>query len=371
MPFLKSKMRNKKNNLIQNKTTPTKKPKIKRQKIINLRSSKKKEKILKDFLEKKEKKVLPSSKQENNDSNEKSEFLKDTFSEGDLSKIKDRGKQRENIKNKKKISLNDSKGKTVFLQDTGEKLGTVFDMIYDNDKNIIGYKIKDHKTESVLSFPLNQFEESKEGLIYVQSWYLHATKAIEELEFKERVSPELTTLLTKNDISNDELFNIFLKHDDQMANYIEKAISLKERLNKGLMILEEKRHEIKDSLLDLTEEKLIKDDKKKRFSEDFMTHRRKVNILNVNIKKCRGLIDRIDNTSFGKLGESLTFRPGQNPKAPDLYSLNETGCHNKTDEIKNPYKQKYINMKVRFEQLEEDYNDLKSTVERLIKKGEI
>ena len=369
MPFLKSKKRKKNNSIFQNNTNPIKEPKIKNRNIINIRNNKKKEKN-NDKKITKEKKEIPSPKQDKNENDGKSEILKDTILEGDLAIINDKKKQLENTKTREKITLNSSKGRPVFLEDTGEKLGTVFDIICDNEKKLIGYKIKDYKTESVLSFPLDQFQESKEGFIYVQSWYLHASKTIQELEFKERVSPELTTLLTKNDVSNDELFNIFLKHDAQMANYIEKAISLKERLNKGLIILEKKRHELKDSLLDLTEEKLIKQDNKKEFSEDFITNRRKVKILNVNIKKCRDLIDRINNTSFGKLGESLTFRPGQNPKSTDKNSLNETGDNITIDEIKNPFKQKYINMKVRFEQLEEDYNDLKSTVEKLIRKGE-
>jgi len=42
-----------------------------------------------------------------------------------------------------------------------------------------------------------------------------------------------------------------------------------------------------------------------------------------------------------------------------------------TEEIENPYKQKYNDIKVRFDQLQEEYNELKSAVEKLISKGEI
>ena len=153
---------------------------------------------------------------------------------------------------KKKLLAKDMKGKPVYLEDTGEKLGTVFDMMYDADNNHIGYKIKDKRTDSVLSFPIEQFDVAKDGLIFIQGWYTTAIKTIEQLEFKENVSPELTTLISDDAISNEELYNIFVKHDDEMVNYIEEAISLKELLNQRLDALEKQRLALKDNLMDLT-----------------------------------------------------------------------------------------------------------------------
>ncbi len=277
-------------------------------------------------------------------------------------------------KKKKRIITTDMKGKPVFLEDTGEKLGIVFDMILDGEKKIVGYKIKDQKSESVLSFPIDQFDQTKDGLIFLQSWYINALKTLEKLEFKERVAPELTTLITDDAISNEELYNIFVKHDDQMANYIEEAISLKELLYKRLKALEKQRLALKDSLMDLTEKRLIKDIDRREFSEDVMAHRRKVNVLDVNINKCKELIRRLDSTSFGKLGKHIIthtdvedkdqyFKTRESSKADsDLFMA---------DQIENPYKQKYDNMKGRYEQLTEDYNELKSAVEKLISKGEL
>ena len=247
-------------------------------------------------------------------------------------------------------------------------------VILDGEKKIVGYKIKDQKTESVLSFPIDQFDQTKDGLIFLQSWYINALKTLEKLEFKERVSPELTTLITDDTISNEELYNIFVKHDDQMANYIEEAVSLKELLYKRLSALEKQRLALKDSLMDLTEKRLIKDIDRREFSEDVMAHRRKVNVLDVNINKCKELIQRLDSTSFGKLGKHIIthtdvedkdqyFKTHESSKADsDLFMA---------DQIEKPYKQKYDSMKVRYEQLTEEYNELKSAVEKLISKGEL
>jgi hypothetical protein len=384
MPFLKI---NRNKNIQTEEINQSKSEGGKKSKI-GIRNKKKNDSQLDNFIEVKEeisnkknidrssiiKEANPSNKEKNLEKNEESDFIKDVLIEDVFPNQSEKKNQWTNTTKKKKLITKDLKGKPVYLEDTGEKLGIVFDMIYDNDKKLIGYKIKDEKSDSILSFPLDQFDESKEGLIFVQSWYLSAIKTIEELEFKERVSPELTTLLTDDDLSNEELYNIFLKHDDQMANHIEKAISLKELLNKRLIILEKKRHELKDSLMDLTEKRLIKDIDRREFSEDVMLHRRKVNVLDVNIKKCKELLNRLNDTSFGKLGKNVIDEQDSNLKGSSLSPLNElkeTDNIITTEDVQYPYKEKYINMKARFEQLEEDYNELKSTVEKLISKGEL
>jgi len=275
---------------------------------------------------------------------------------------------------KKKLLTTDLKGKPVYLEDTGEKLGTVFDMIYDGEKKLVGYKIKDEKTESILSFPADQFDQEKDGLIFVQSWYTNAIKILEKLEFKERVSPELTTLIGDETIPEDELYDIFVKHDDQMANYIDEAISLKELLNQRLKVLEKQRLSLKESLMDLTEKRLIKDIDRREFSENIMNHRRKVNVLDVNINKCKDLLKRLDATSFGRLGKNIIADSIIENKSQYLKKSQINKSDSKlvlTDDIENPYKQKYIDIKERFNQLQEDYNELKLAVEKMISKGEI
>jgi len=276
-------------------------------------------------------------------------------------------------KKKKKILLTDLKGKPVFLEDTGEKLGTVFDAIYDKENNLIGYKIKDFKSDAVLSFPIDQFDEDKNGLIFIPGWYTHAVKNIEKFEFKDRISPELTSLLTDDTISNRELYNIFAKHDDEMAKYIEDATSLKETLNNRLKVLEKQRLALKDSLMDLTEKRLIKDIDRREFSEDVMEHRRRANILDANISKCKDLLQRLNRTSFGVLGKSQGLF---NLETEDYLSEKTLDTHKEKNKVlyeneKSAYKNKYYNLKEQFEQLEDEYLELKTAVEKLMHKNEI
>ena len=274
----------------------------------------------------------------------------------------------------------DMKSKPVYLEDTGEKLGTVFDMIYDGEKHLIGYKIKDGKSEAVLSFPADQFEENKKGLIFIPGWYTKSAKTIEKLEFKDRISPELTALLSDDAVSNEELYEIFVKHDDEMAKYIEDAFSLKEMLSNRLKVLEKQRLALKDNLMDLTEKRLIKDIDRKQFSEDVMEHRRKVNILDVNINKCKELIQRLDQTSFGVLGNNALVFDSDIKLEGTPYEKDYKDSKNKSilisdnkidDTIKQSYEEKYYSLKEQFEQLEDDYQGLKAAVGKIFSKDDM
>lgn len=301
----------------------------------------------------------------------KTDVLTDTHPDDAVPVFKEiEGREKSNSKKKKKTFIKkDMVDKPIYLEDTGEKLGTVFDMIYDKENNLIGYKIKDNKSDAVLSFSIDRFDEDKDGLIFVPGWYIKGVKTIEKLEFKDRISPELTTLLADNAVSNAELYEIFVKHDNEMAKYIEDAVSLKEMLNNHLNILEKKRLSLKDNLMDLTEKRLIKDIDRREFSEDIMEHRRKVNIVDVNINKCKDLMQRLSRTSFGILGKNQVL-PDIKIK-DDLYEKNHESFKEKNkilheDEIENSYKDKYFALKERFEQLEEKYQELKMAVEKLM-----
>ena len=273
-------------------------------------------------------------------------------------------------KKRKTFVPRDIRGKSVYLEDTGEKLGIVFDIIFDRQKNPVGYKIKDNRSDAVMSFPIDQFDEDKNGLIFVPSWYIKALQTLEKLEFKERVSPELTALITDDALSNEELYNIFVRHDDQMAKYIEEAIALKEMTHQRLKALEKQRLALKDNLMDLTEKRLIKDIDRRAFSEDVIKHRRKVNILDVNIKKCKGLLQRLDHTSFGILSKNIISETEKKTlkKQDDQKSFVDFVEKDKIvydQKIESPYKDKYYDLKGHYTELQGQYNNLKIAVENI------
>lgn len=317
----------------------------------------------------KNKEIKTTMEQKNKD--EIAELLEDTEETIETKKPKE-----ETLFPKKKTPIKkDIKGKPVFLEDTGEKLGTVFDLVYDKDNNITGVKIKDATSDTVLSFPIEQFDYTKDGLIFIPGWYTNALKIIEKLEFKDKISPELTALLSDDAVSNEELYDIFVKYDSDMVQYIDDAKSLREMLSRRLKLLEKQRLALKQDLMDLTEKRLIKDIDRRQFSEEVMEHRRKVNILDININKCKELLKRLDNTSFGVLGKkSFLFEDNVTRIDKNLYERileKETKnnlLYNTKKEEEDDYKEKYFTLKAQFERLEEDYQELKTAVDKLVSK---
>ena len=354
--------------------TPDKKVKTKSKEQIAEKKPESKKKIRIGFRKKNKEKTikLDKSKEEKTE-----EPFEEDISEENETALDQKEEQKTPSKKKKPLIKKDFKGKPVFLEDTGEKLGIVYDAVVDKDNNIIGYKIKDDKSDAILSFTVDQFDYSKEGLIFVPSWYTNALKIIEKLEFKDKISPELTALLSEDVVSNEELYDIFVKYDDDMVHYIDDAKSLREMLNSRLKVLEKQRLAMKNDLMDLTERRLIKDIDRRQFSEDVMYHRRKVNILDLNIKKCKDLIKRLDNTSFGVLGKT-NFTHVRKDSKVDRNLYEKVLREQKSPEIRDVptltndiYKEKYLNLKAQYHRLEEDYQELKTAVDKLFSKEEL
>jgi len=106
-----------------------------------------------------------------------------------------------------------------------------------------------------------------------------------------------------------------------------------------------------------------------------MEHRRKVNILDVNINKCKELMKRLDNTSFGSLGKNYLVFDHRNKREDAIHRQKpDTGFKEKYNELPDHevdqlYKDKYYELKEQFDQLEEDYQELKIAVDRLFDKN--
>lgn len=358
----------------EEKKTPDKKSKTQsKNQIAEGKKPETKKKIRIGFKKNKEEKI---KKTDQVTEEKKEESLEELVLDENETKI-EKKEEKTSTKKKKPLIMRDLKGKPVFLEDTGEKLGIVYDTVVDKDNNIIGYKIKDDKSDAVLNFTVEQFDYGKDGLIFVPSWYTNALKTIEKLEFKDKISPELTVLLSEDDVSNEELYDIFVKYDDDMAHYIDDAKSLREMLENRLKVLEKQRLAMKNDLMNLTEKRLIKDIDRRQFSEDVMEHRRKVNILDLNIKKCKDLINRLDKTSFGLLGKSNLIHLTEDSKIEhNLYEKiftkqKDTRIRQTTVTDDDIYKEKYMNLKAQYKHLEEDYQELKMAVDKLLTKEEI
>lgn len=203
------------------------------------------------------------------------------------------------------IKQQDRRGKPVFLEDTGEKLGVITDTVYDENKNIIGYKIKTDDADTAFSFPAEQFSEDKQGFLFTPNWYQNALETIEKLEFNEKISPEVSSLV-QDGMFNEELYDLLLKRDDEFVNKLEDALLLKEILVSQIKLLEERRVDLTAKANTLVTKRLIEDVDRKQFSEHVQELRRKIKLLDLNIQKCNELLQRLTQTSVGAITKYVT-----------------------------------------------------------------
>jgi len=199
------------------------------------------------------------------------------------------------INNKKTI---DMIGKPVFMEDNGEKIGVISDLRHDN--GVLKYGIKNIKTDAELFYPADQFSEYNKALIFTPTWLNKAEEVINQLEFKGKVSPEITNLLADEEI-NEEMLNLFNEEYQDFKDYIIEAKSIKKTLNKQINFLENRRNNLNDELIKFVKERLIEDIDRKTFSEKVTNLRNQVKILDVNIDKARNLLKRLQKSPFGKI----------------------------------------------------------------------
>jgi hypothetical protein len=194
-------------------------------------------------------------------------------------------------------------GEEVYLEDTGEKLGVINDLVYNEKNKIFEYIVKDDSSNIEMNFPVEYFTQDKEGFIFTPGWYVNAVKTIEKIEFKEKTSPELTGLFT-DDFHNREYFDLIEKQDQDFNSYIEEGKDIRKMISVHVDLLEKRRNNIEKQLKDLTSKRLLEDIDRRGFSEQVNTLRKRWKLINLNIKRCNDLQKRFDNTVIGKLSNN-------------------------------------------------------------------
>ena len=221
------------------------------------------------------------------------------------------------------------RGEVVYLEETGERLGVVHSVIYDDKKDIVGYEIKDDKSQAMLRFPIEQFTDDKNGLILAPRWYLNATKTIAKFEFKERASPELVHLFSEN-ISAESNPDLLHAYDPEFTECIQEGKSLRALLLNQRSIYDQQRLVVNDKLMELTKKRLIDDIDRKDFSEAVMEQRKKSKLLDITSIRCAELLQRLDATVFGKISKNQNSSMSSEQYSPPLGPLKDIPVKEKT-----------------------------------------
>ncbi|TET91481.1 MAG: zinc ribbon domain-containing protein [Methanomassiliicoccales archaeon] len=189
-------------------------------------------------------------------------------------------------------------GKEVYFEDTGEKLGIVFDAVRGRDGEVVGYNIKDENSEAMMDFPVERFEENARGLIFRPLWYTEAKELISQLEFQPSIIPELTEMVLDGDMSKESLYEVMAHSHPNLKRFVDEAITLREVLRIKLEALEISGLGLRNEVGELAEKRLLGENKRRDFARALLALRRKTRIVNISIKRCRELLLRLDRSPF-------------------------------------------------------------------------
>ena len=190
----------------------------------------------------------------------------------------------------------DKTGSIAYFEDTGEEMGIVKRVIRDTNGKVAGYEIEDVKTGKTISMSKSSFDITERGLVFVPLWYSEAREFIEEMELKAKM-PELSDIISESELSKREIGEIARSHPE-LGNYIKNAIVVKDSINKRLRDLEERRAEVRKKLMMLSEKRLLDEIGRREFAQSVVGARRDAKILDMNVRRCRELLIRLENIPF-------------------------------------------------------------------------
>jgi len=247
-------------------------------------------------------------------------------------------------------------GKPVYLQDNGKQIATVLDKIQDIKNNLQIYRIQDIETKQIYQLPATHFDQTTDGLIYIPTWYTKGLNLIEHLEFTDRINPELKLLLQDETNSPADLHDLFINNDPELNKYLHQTQTTQQMLTTRLTYLQKERTNIKQHILDLIEQRLIKNIPRKNFADTIQNHRSKATLLDLQINRCQTLITRLNNTSIG----FYLYKTQTNTTSHNI-------THTQTNEHQQ-LKHKYYTLQQDYHELQEKHAQLKHSIEKLLEK---
>jgi hypothetical protein len=264
-----------------------------------------------------------------------------------------------------------TRGMPVYLEETGERLGTIVDLLCDKEGSPIGIKIKDDRSQIVRTYTLDQFERDRKGLIFLPGWYTKTLRIIKQLEFKERTSPWLSTLLLDEITSNNYLYDFLMNEEEDVISSVDEAMTLKKNLLKRLNVLEQRQASLKNALTDITEKRLMGELDHSGFSDEIQQYKQRLHIIIIHIRKCKQLVERLDQTIFSSLAGNtmITDDASETEKRYPQQELVDRSAHEKIrSQAKEDtlFKEKYETLKTHYDQLNHEHQELKIAVEKLM-----
>ncbi len=207
-------------------------------------------------------------------------------------------------------------GLPVYLDEGGEKFGYVTKVIKENGR-VEGYEVT---TEGGLTIhiPADSVAVSKKAIMYRPKWYVEGIEFIKRLEAQKMVTPELRKVLE----------GAARPRDSMTRRIVEEGKNIYKEISGKLIMFIEERNKLRQELDDLTHRRILGATKGSEYARALVTLRRKMEMLDANIKKAEEILRLLNYPVFrveeeeekpkvGPIGEKGMVPPPPKPATPE------------------------------------------------------
>ncbi len=184
-------------------------------------------------------------------------------------------------------------GKTVYLQETGEKLGTVVDVKADQDGEIASFTVDCEGAE--LDISCDNILEAEQGLIYRPVWLTEAEKIVKKLEAQQRINPDIATHTTKT-LSRPKIKRILKRASPEFEKTFQEAEDISAFLISKREELKNKRDSLTAEIEEMAKKRMRGEGSRKEFAETIVDLKRKAKIVEENLNKAESLFIRLKDS---------------------------------------------------------------------------
>jgi len=182
-------------------------------------------------------------------------------------------------------------GLPVYLEEGGEKFGYVTKVIKENGR-VEGYEVT---TEGGLTIhiPADSVAVTKKAIMYRPRWYVEGIEFVKRLETQKMVTPELRKVLE----------GVARPRDPAARRIVEEGKNIYKEISGKLMMFIEERNKLRQELDDLTHRRILGATKGSEYARALVTLRRKMEMLDANIKKAEEILRLLNYPVFRVEGE--------------------------------------------------------------------
>lgn len=207
-------------------------------------------------------------------------------------------------------------GLPVYLEENGEVLGVVSDIVEAKDGKILSYVLENEV--STFQIPVENVVVTKRGLIFIPSWYASAEKFIKTLEIQEALMPEVFMVLAEENVPKEQIKGVLDKASPETKRIIQEGLQLYESINKKIAGFKKESAKIYSMISEMTEKRVMGVIDRREFASNILELKRKAQILEASMKKANEILSRLESSALLRVARAQETAEKKEEKGGEL-----------------------------------------------------